>query len=248
MPKNYWFKSLFFLVTLLFTWNLEAQVKFKVALSPDSTSYDISLYSEIGPYASTVQNFIPTATVTLIAPTGQITPGTLTNHKGSWSSPDMFINPVAGLNLDYFVFTLSGAVNDIIFTPSLELPLFSFINSGICAGAVELMNNENDPFREQDPTVNVGNQITVFGVGQSNAYGGAYQPGSANCMGAPPCDLQIDTVNNTDISACGLSDGSITITASNGVGTIQYSINNGIAYFTNNIFYQPNIGKLYHYS
>ncbi len=243
MPNNYWFKTLFFLLATFIVGKVDAQVKFKVALSPDSTFYQVSLLSEIGPFFASSQNFVPTATVTLIAPTGELTPASIANQKGIWSGPDTYINPVGGLDQDYFVFSLNGAVNDIVFTPGLEVDLFTFTNSGNCAGAVELMDNDNDPFREQDPTANVGNHITVFGNGQGNSYGGIHDPRSANCMGFPPCNLTIGSVTKTDILTCGADDGSITINATNGTGTLEYSINNGLNWFTTNTFNNLAIGN-----
>jgi len=243
MPKNYWFKTLFFLVFTFFIGKIDAQVKFKVALSPDSTFYQVSLFSELGPFFATAQNFVPSATVTLVAPSGELTPNMITSQKGFWSGPDTYVNPVGALNQDYFVFTLNSAVNDIAFAPGLVVNLFTFENSSGCAGAVELMDNDNDPFRVQDPTANVGNQITIFGFGEGNAYGGAHEPQSANCMGFPPCELTIDSVTKTDVMTCGVDDGTITIMASNGTGTFEYSINNGLEWFTTNTFNNLGIGN-----
>ena len=243
MPNNYWLKTLFFLCALAVLGQTEAQVRFKVALSSDSTRYQVSLYSEVGPFAQLSDNIFSSATVTLIAPTGQLVPTTIFNQSGFWSGPNTFINPVAELDRDYFVFTLNNPNSDVVFTPGLEVNLFSFANTMSCAGAVELMDNDNDPLREQDPTINVGNQITIINFGQTNAYGGAYQAGSANCMGAPTCDLTIDGVNKTAISSCGASNGTINITASNNTGTLLYSIDNGINWLSTNAFSNLEVGN-----
>ncbi|MEM1118813.1 MAG: gliding motility-associated C-terminal domain-containing protein [Bacteroidota bacterium] len=236
MPNNYWTKNLLFVLALFFTTKVTAQVKFKVALSADSTFYQVSLLSEIGPYPSQNLSIVPSATVTLIAPTGQLTPSTPTSQNGFWTGPDVYINPVTQLNQDYFVFTLSNPMNDIQFTPGLVANLFTFTNGTNCAGAVELMDNDNDPILDQDPRPNVGNQITVFGEGEGNAYGGAHEPRSANCMGFPPCDLTIDGVTKTDITTCGANDGSISISVSNSTGTVLYSIDNGLNFSSASTF------------
>ena len=232
MFKNYWLKTLFFFGAFLLLGKINAQVKFKVALQSDSITYQVSLYSEIGPFQATAQNFIPSSTITLIAPTGQLTPSSLISQRGTWTNnaADNYTDPV-GIGRDYFVFILSGQINDIIFSPGLEVPLFTFQNTVSCAGAVELMDNDNDPIVNSGSSFNVGNQITVFGNGQENAYGGPFQPGSANCMGFPPCDLGLDTVMVSATSACGAADGSITITKMGGFGTVLYSINNGNDWF-----------------
>ena len=243
MPNKYWLKTLFFLCALALFGKIDAQVRFKVALSSDSTRYQVSLYSETGPFSQSSANIISSATVTLIAPTGQVVPTAVNSQTGLWSGQSTFINPVGELGRDYFVFTLNNPNSDIVFTPGLEVNLFSFANTMTCAGAVELMDNDNDPLREQDPNVNVGNQITVVNFGQTNAYGGAFQPGSANCMGAPACDLTINSVSKTAITSCGGDNGIIIINASNNSGTLLYSIDNGINWLNTNIFLNLGIGN-----
>jgi len=155
MPNKYWLKTLFFLCALALFGKIDAQVRFKVALSSDSTRYQVSLYSETGPFSQSSANIISSATVTLIAPTGQVVPTAVNSQTGLWSGQSTFINPVGELGRDYFVFTLNNPNSDIVFTPGLEVNLFSFANTMTCAGAVELMDNDNDPLREQDPNVNV---------------------------------------------------------------------------------------------
>jgi len=71
MPNKYWLKTLFFLGALALFGQINAQVRFKVALSDDSTRYQVSLYSETGPFSQSNANTLVSATVTLIAPTGQ---------------------------------------------------------------------------------------------------------------------------------------------------------------------------------
>jgi len=243
MPNKYWLKTLFFLCALALFGKINAQVRFKVALSSDSTRYQVSLFSETGPFSNSFDNIFSSATVTLIAPTGQLVPTAINNQTGFWSGPSTFINPVGEIERDYFVFTLNSPNSDIVFTPGLEVDLFSFANTMSCAGAVELMDNDNDPFREQDPSANVGNQITIVNFGQINAYSGAYQPGSANCMGAPDCNLTLDNVSKTDIMTCGGDNGSIIINASNNIGNLQYSIDNGITWLNSNTFLNLGIGN-----
>jgi len=243
MPNKYWLKTLFFLWALACFGTIDAQVRFKVALSSDSTRYQVSLFSETGPFSQPSDNIFSSATITLIAPTGQLTPTAISNQIGFWSGPNTFINPVGELNRDYFVFTLNNPNSDIVFTPGLEVNLFSFANNLSCAGAVELMDNDNDPFLLQDPNVNIGSQITIVNFGQVNAYSGAFQPGSANCMGAPACDLTISNVSETAITSCGGNNGSIIIEAANATGTLLYSIDNGITWSSTGTFSNLGIGN-----
>ncbi len=239
MPKNYWFKALFFVGAMLLLGKIDAQVKFQIELQSDSVTYQVSLYSEIGPYPATAQNFINSSTITLIAPTGELAPAGIVNQKGIWSGPDTYVNPVTSFGMDYFVFNLTGSINDILFTPGLIVPLFTFTNSGNCAGAVSFMDNDNDPYLNQSPDVNIGNQMSVLGNGLSNAFNGEHEPGNANCMGALPCDLTLDSISFTGITSCGAMDGMITIHAANNTGTIQYSLDNGLNWLTSNVF--PNL-------
>ena len=67
MPNKYWLKTLFFLCALALFGNLNAQIRFKVALSSDSTHYQVSLFSETGPFSQPSDNILASATVTLIA-------------------------------------------------------------------------------------------------------------------------------------------------------------------------------------
>jgi gliding motility-associated-like protein len=199
-------------------------------------TYQVSLYSEIGPFANTFNNYVPTASVVLTVPTGQFQAGAKNNIKGNWAGPDLYINPVAGLDRDYLVFNLNTIIEDIAFNPNTETPLFTIVNNANCAGAVELMDNDTDPFPKQATNLNIGNHITVFGNGMGNAYGGAYQPGSANCMGAPACTLSLDSVRQVNITDCGAGNGMITFYASGNTGTTLYSIDNGNTWTSNNNF------------
>jgi len=53
---------------------------------------------------------------------------------------------------------------------------------------------------------------------------------------AGPIQPSISSVTKTDITACGLSDGAITIVGTGGTGSLQYSINNGTNWQTSNVF------------
>lgn len=46
----------------------------------------------------------------------------------------------------------------------------------------------------------------------------------------------VSAVTFTDVTCANADDGSITINASGGTGTIQYSIDNGVTFFAGNIF------------
>ena len=54
-------------------------------------------------------------------------------------------------------------------------------------------------------------------------------------IGVPPCDLTIDAVDIQDATCPGVSDGSMTITASSTMPPIEYSLD-GINFFSSNVF------------
>ena len=80
----------------------------------------------------------------------------------------------------------------------VEMPLFSFTNTGSCVGGINLINNASDPFFPSPITgtnsqnVNVGNQIAIFGY-QNNLLANAWQSNygsAAPCTMAPTCAIQ----------------------------------------------------------
>ena len=117
--------------------------------------------------------------VTLLAPTGTLEITNLTNINGDWADLPAIVAPTENPVKDYFVIYLTSSAN-LPYTKNVETPLFTFQRTGLCRGAIELINNTTDPFIEPNSqSLNVGNYITTRGGGGSNNnlwrsnYGGA---------------------------------------------------------------------------
>lgn len=92
--------------------------------------------------------------------------------NGVWQKSGTFKSPTENEDANYIVFGLTSlATTDIAYNIGKEVPLFSFKRKGACNGTIRLMENE-DPFATPNSlNVNVGNQITTFGSGNTNAFG-----------------------------------------------------------------------------
>ena len=220
-------KSHLTLILILLGGLLSAQVEFKVELLPASNTYQVSLRPQTtwaAPFNAT-----PSAQVTLVVVTGGFQVGTVTSIDGLWNFNVQVVAPVESPGKDYLVFGLQGATSDIVYQQGVEVPLFSFENTGGCTGILELIDNDTDPFiPPNSQSVNVGNQISVIGAGIGvNAYVGNYALGAANCDPGGEC-IVVNDILTTSPSNCGLADGMISIaaTSNNGLG-LQYSIDGG---------------------
>ncbi len=244
MPKNYWLKSLLFSLIFPMMKNGVAQVKFKVELLADEVTYQVSLYSEVD-YPTAVQNVTTSAQITLVAPTGGFSPGSIKFLRGNWSPPDVYVNPISALNRDYFIFTLTNIIDDLDYQESVSYPLFTFINEGTCTGPLELMDNDRDPFAESQ-IIATKNFITIFGNGLQNAFSGVKDAGNAPCtLARPDCDLEfvleassggykVSLVSDTTLVAPNNITSSAVVTLR--VPTGSFTVNNVINAITGAIF------------
>ncbi|RMG84867.1 MAG: hypothetical protein D6714_07020, partial [Bacteroidetes bacterium] len=215
---------------------------------PDQVTYQVSLRSDMTWNAPL--NTVSTAQVSLTVPTGGFVVSNVQSINGLWSNNANVTAPPENPDTDYIIFGLQGATNAITFSAGQEVPLFTFENSGTCTGALELLNNDTDPFfPPNSQNVNVGNQISVIGAGVGvNAYAGNIDVGMADCLnpgsgggGGDPvgnpsdegqdaglcADITIEAVYEQSPSMCGLADGSIQIVATSPVFTLQYSVDGG---------------------
>jgi gliding motility-associated-like protein len=223
-----------------------AQVKFKVKLLTDNTTYQVVLTPDVT-WAAPL-NAVPSAQVTVVVPTGGFTVGTVTGVAGNWSNNATIVAPSENPGFDYIVFGLQGATSAISFTADVEVPLFEFTNSGSCTGALELIDHATDPFMPPNSqSINVGNQISVIGAGIGvNAYTGNYGAFAADCTPISGCGIEVFDVILTSPSQCGVADGSIEIVATNTNGLpLQYSIDAGVFYQSSPIFTNLAAGQYY---
>lgn len=246
-------KQFYTILLMLFGWSTYAQVAFKVELLSDATTYQVSLRAD--EKWSAPLNTVSTAQISFIVPTGGFSVSNIVNINGSWSNNANVIAPMENPDADYIIFGLQGATASITFETGVEIALFTFENSGTCTGALELLENNNDPFfPPNSQNVNVGNQMSVIGAGIGvNAYMENYNIGSADCLnvgsggntGNPSIegadaglcdDITIVNVFEMSPSMCGVADGIIEIVANSPIFTLQYSIDGGDNWQTDPIF------------
>lgn len=195
---------------LILSNSLEAQVKFKLEIMPDSLTYQVYFLPDTT-WASP-DNVTSTSQVTIVVPSapddeqgfevGNLEP-LLANT--SWSANAHFHSPSENPDFDYISFGLNSlGTSGIPYTMGEEVAVFSFQNVGVCTGNAELMT-ANDPFHPPNSMqANVGNQLATFGSGEdNNAYTGNYDMGSSNCSEdsiqiVPECliDLELELLEN----------------------------------------------------
>jgi len=233
---------LFCLQLLLFQGILSAQVQLTVKLQPDNITYVVKLKPDAS-YRLPL-NTTNNAQITFVTPAGGFQVDKVTNIRGLWSSGTTIPAPTENPSKDYLMFTLQSGTTDIPYTAGEEVELFSFQNTGTCTGALEFVKTDDPFYPPNSQNLNIGNQISVLGAGFTNAFSGTYD-GVANCLDTSetPTDstattgiINIEKVTINNPSDCGLTDGSIEITATHQDGNIlQYSIDGGITWLDNNI-------------
>jgi len=222
---------------LIFASALSAQVKFKVKLLTNNSTYEIRFKPETS-WSGPVNSTTTASQVTLRVPVGGFTPSAPTNIKGTWKLINTIHAPTEASGFDYFIYGLDAPISgsQITYTAGVEIPMFSIQNTGACTGALEIIDNENDPFVEPNSqSISVMNFLTVFGAGPVNAYIGNYTSFGANCKPQVNCGLKVFDVALIPPSACGVADGSIVIDATiTPALPLQYTIN----YNSSNVIWQ----------
>ncbi|MCC6725608.1 MAG: hypothetical protein IT258_13960, partial [Saprospiraceae bacterium] len=218
------------LAFFLFFGSLTAQVKFKVKLLTDNQTYQVSLKPDAnwsGALAAT-----SAAGVRLRTPIGGAALTNITNQKGAWSLTTVNA-PIEAPGYTYFLFDLDNPLSgaQITYTAGVEIPLFTFKNTGSCTGPIQLVDNATDPFNIDPNSMSlVGNNfIEISGAGSGvNAFTGNYGGYPADCKQNGNGCIEVYDVALVSPSACGVADGSITVSASNTFSfPMQYSINFG---------------------
>jgi hypothetical protein len=171
-------KTVLYIGLLIALQAVKAQnIQFKVELLTDGVTYRVSLKPSVT-WTSPNNNTLG-AQVTLLAPTGSFQMTNLTSLNGTWSSLPIIVAPSENRTKDYFVVYLASSAN-LPYTANVETPLFTFKRGGACAGTIELIDNNTDPFMPPNSqSLNVGNYVTTRGGGGSSTnlwsanYGGA---------------------------------------------------------------------------
>lgn len=229
-------KILLLFCLLIITLPALAQVKAKIELLPDNTTYRLSIRPEVSYPAPT--NVTNNAQFSFLVPSGGFAVGSVTSINGLWSNSNTVLSPSENPEFDYLVFNLVSGTTDITYVNGQEVALFEFTNAGACTGELRLTETD-DPFSPPNSqSVNIGNLLTVLGAGLGfNPYDGSYdEPG--NCEGTDSgCGITVTNVGFVSPSTCGTADGSISITAtgSNGI-PLQYSIDGADTWQAGNTF------------
>ena len=175
-------------------------VLYKIELLPDGITYQAILRAN-ATYTSVLARII-TAQFTVVVPAGtgadefnvlNLSPS---QPNTSWSINSTIRTPSQNPGFDYISFGFDGYNPPIFFDiiDGMEIPLFTFQNSGNCLGAIELINNNNDPFIGNG-TINVGNSCSILGGG-GDIYKDNFDLGGANCGGC--IDMDVDGVCATE--------------------------------------------------
>ncbi len=117
------------IIIALFGLDLSAQVRTKIELLADNTTYQVSIAMDrdlLTPF-----NIITNSTLTIIAPTGGLDLTNLENINGSWERSSFVESPPENNSFDYYTISLRGLIDDVEFTEDVFVPIFSFENNAI---------------------------------------------------------------------------------------------------------------------
>jgi gliding motility-associated-like protein len=209
-------------VLLLFCYALTAQVKFKVKLLADNTTYQVLAYPEAT--FSSPANLVTNAQITLRVPTGGFTIGSITNINGGWKFNGTAVAPVENPGFDYLFIGWDGPPSFMSLQEGVELPLFSFQRTGNCTGGMLPINNDTDPYMNNSSNIAPANSFVAFG---QDLYSENYNAIPADCTPSG-CGIEVYDVALISPSACGVADGVIEFVGTpDAFNWIEYTINYG---------------------
>ena len=203
-----------FLLLAFFSFSLAAQVRTKIELLSDNTTYQVSIATDRDLPAPL--NIITNSTLTIIAPTGGLDLTNLENINGSWERSSFVESPPENSSFDYYTISLRGLVDDITFIQDVFVPIFTFENNAVCLSDISFINNVTDPFIFNSENLNVGNLFVVSGIGPFNAFDNDGFEGA-------PCPDQLDATASATVG---------TLACSDDVTTMVVDIQGGSAPFT----------------
>lgn len=177
-------KLLPIIAALLFVSQINfGQVQFKIDYNSEDENYVVSVIpAETWTFPN---NITGTGQVTLKVPTGAFEPINVKylHSEMIWEDNARSNSPDEAPDFDYVSFGLlnpGGAKPN--YTAGEAIPIFSFENAFGCTGAIELVDNANDPFMPPNSqNANIGNQLTILGA-TGEAYEGIQGNRIANCM------------------------------------------------------------------
>ena len=130
---------------LMLSYSVNAQVQYKIQFN--TTSQRDEVFMKPSASYSGAQAYTGSAQVTLVAPTGNFTHTGLISQFGDWNLDNAIVrHPSENPNFDYISFYMPSTVTGVNFVNGVEMPLFSFTNTGSCVGGINLINNAADPF------------------------------------------------------------------------------------------------------
>lgn len=158
---------------------LDAQVEFKVTMD-EQQQYQLTMRSLEN--WEGVNKLTSTGQVTFVVPTGGFDIANLKSVNGTWAFNSRVAAPAENPGHDYLTIGLVSLGTDaIVYKADKELVLFTFENTGECTGPLELMTAQ-DPFMyPNSQSINVGNQLTTLGSGNTNAWTGNYGKAAPDC-------------------------------------------------------------------
>ena len=169
---------------VLFSFALNAQVKFKLSYDLPSERYTVSVIPEAT--YEYPNNITGTGQVTIKVPTNKFFPVDIVSNLAGmdWDANSRNNTPEEAPEFDYISFGLS--IQGIAFPAyeeGVEIPLFSFQNAYGCIGSIYLVDNTTDPFMPPNSmNANIGNTLTIMGAG-GDAFGGIVGGQECNCDG-----------------------------------------------------------------
>lgn len=168
------------------------QVQFEVEWLESSEEYMVSLVS--AETWAPPSNITSTAQVSIKVPAEGFELSNLVNLQQDvvFELNGMHESPDESPDFDYISFGLTTiGTHGLSYEEGEKVGLFTFKNSGECAGPIHLLGG-NDPFMPPNSqSANIGNQITVLGA-QGDAYQGNVGSGKADCSLVSSTRLELD--------------------------------------------------------
>lgn len=210
--------TLTFLILLINTIGVLGQITGQLSYAPLEKRYIVSIIPNQD--LSAPQNAISTGQITLKVSTGDFDISSIVSVNGNWTKATTIKSPVESPDYDYHVFILGTLLTNPTISANTPIQLFSFTNNKDCQGSIELINNFVDKFWPPNSLdVNTGNQLTVVGFGNRNAY--EKNLASASKIECPK-NLEIEL--SMDTLKCASDSTSLSLKILNGELPFVYSI------------------------